>query len=60
MQRSLAPLATMALGGMALTPATVFAEGPSDFKVCHSYSTLKSVKGLYNLTDSTVAKTYLR
>ncbi|KAI6772554.1 hypothetical protein HG530_003512 [Fusarium avenaceum] len=31
-RRSLAPLATMALGGMALTPATVFAEGPSDFK----------------------------
>lgn len=50
----------MALGGMALTPATVFAEGPSDFKVCHSYSTLKSVKGLYNLTNSTVAKTHLR
>ncbi|KAF4467328.1 mitochondrial [Fusarium albosuccineum] len=31
-RRSLAPLATLALGGMALTPATVFAEGPSDFK----------------------------
>ncbi|KAK7414671.1 hypothetical protein QQZ08_012516 [Neonectria magnoliae] len=28
-RRSLAPLATVALGGMALTPATVFAEGPS-------------------------------
>ncbi|KAL6924934.1 hypothetical protein FSHL1_002182 [Fusarium sambucinum] len=31
-RRSLAPLATMALGGLALTPATVFAEGPSDLK----------------------------
>ncbi|KAF5665773.1 hypothetical protein FHETE_6526 [Fusarium heterosporum] len=31
-RRSLAPLAVMVLGGMALTPATVFAEGPSDFK----------------------------
>ncbi|KAM0559689.1 hypothetical protein ACHAPJ_004213 [Fusarium lateritium] len=31
-RRSLAPLATIALGGMALAPATVFAEGPSDFK----------------------------
>ncbi|CAG7555457.1 unnamed protein product [Fusarium equiseti] len=31
-RRSLAPFATMALGGMALTPATVFAEGPSDLK----------------------------
>ncbi|KAH6897114.1 apolipo protein O-domain-containing protein [Thelonectria olida] len=32
-RRSVAPLATLALGGMALTPATVFAEGPSkDFK----------------------------
>ncbi|KAH7170604.1 apolipo protein O-domain-containing protein [Dactylonectria macrodidyma] len=29
-RRSLAPLATLALGGMALTPATVFAEGPSN------------------------------
>ncbi|KAF7545735.1 hypothetical protein G7046_g9495 [Stylonectria norvegica] len=32
-RRSLAPLAALALGGMALTPATVYAEGPSDFKV---------------------------
>ncbi|RGP81565.1 hypothetical protein FLONG3_297 [Fusarium longipes] len=31
-RRSLAPLATMALGGLALAPATVFAEGPSDLK----------------------------
>ncbi|KAF4446331.1 hypothetical protein F53441_10019 [Fusarium austroafricanum] len=31
-RRSLAPLATIALGGMALAPATVFAEGPSDYK----------------------------
>ncbi|KAF4965900.1 hypothetical protein FZEAL_10721 [Fusarium zealandicum] len=31
-RRSLAPLATLALGGMALAPATVFAEGPSDYK----------------------------
>ncbi|KAM5351619.1 hypothetical protein ACJ41O_004342 [Fusarium nematophilum] len=31
-RRSLAPLATLALGGMALAPATVFAEGPSDLK----------------------------
>ncbi|KAF5630735.1 uncharacterized protein FTJAE_8116 [Fusarium tjaetaba] len=31
-RRSLAPLAAMALGGMALAPATVFAEGPSDLK----------------------------
>ncbi|KAF4338341.1 mitochondrial [Fusarium beomiforme] len=31
-RRSLVPLATMALSGMALTPATVFAEGPNDFK----------------------------
>lgn len=28
-RRSVAPLATLALGGIALTPATVFAEGPS-------------------------------
>ena len=32
-QRSLAPLATLALGGMALVPATVLAEAPTD-KVC--------------------------
>ncbi|KAF5026269.1 hypothetical protein F66182_1659 [Fusarium sp. NRRL 66182] len=31
-RRSLAPLATIALGGMALAPATVFAEGPNDLK----------------------------
>ncbi|KAI8676956.1 hypothetical protein LRP88_10024 [Fusarium phalaenopsidis] len=31
-RRSLAPLATLALGGMALAPATVFAEGPSSLK----------------------------
>ncbi|KND94999.1 MICOS subunit MIC26 [Tolypocladium ophioglossoides CBS 100239] len=29
-RRSLAPLATLALGGMALVPATVFAEAPTD------------------------------
>ncbi|CAM1505653.1 Fc.00g112900.m01.CDS01 [Cosmosporella sp. VM-42] len=31
-RRSLAPLATLALGGLALAPATVYAEGPSDLK----------------------------
>lgn len=31
-RRSLAPLASVALGGIALAPATVFAEGPADLK----------------------------
>ncbi|KAH7329283.1 apolipo protein O-domain-containing protein [Stachybotrys elegans] len=31
-KRALAPLATLALGGIALAPATVLAEAPADFK----------------------------
>lgn len=45
----------MALGGMALAPATVFAEGPSDFKVCHGAS-----MDFNNFSNSTIAKTHLR
>ena len=31
-RRSLAPLATLALGGMALAPSTIYAEAPAEFK----------------------------
>lgn len=50
----------MALGGMALTPATVFAEGPSDLKVRYFRSTYRALEGICNRTDYVIAKTHLR
>jgi hypothetical protein len=50
----------MALGGLALTPATVFAEGPSELKVRHFRSTHGNVEGICKRTNDIIAKTHLR
>lgn len=50
----------MALGGLALTPATVFAEGPSDLKVRHFRSVYRNTTGACEYTNWIIAKTHLR